>query len=163
MFEDCSCCFPVLEDHIHTRSTFPKTYAGKQDEHIRSQRRRHSNPIESIEPWILFRRFKWKLWFHRSRQVTHQYRYHICWNVVDLCLSLSIVFNLCRLHVLLHGFLSNRNDKHTSHEARPSPRPDLRPGRQVLDLSHVKTQRLVAESLRRSKIWRVGKGGKRNL
>lgn len=48
----------------------------------------------------------------------------------------------------------------TSHEARPSPRPDLRPGRQVLDLSHVKTQRLVAESLRRSKIWRVGRGGR---
>lgn len=44
----------------------------------------------------------------------HINRYHICWNVVDLCLSLSIVFILCRLHVFTSGFLSNRNDNHKS-------------------------------------------------
>ena len=80
----------------------------------------------------------------------HINRYHICWNV-DLCLSISIV-SICRRGTHLFPGSFQTETINTSHEARPSPRPDLRPGRQVLDLSHVKTQRLVAESLRRSKI-----------
>ena len=160
MFEDCSCCFPVLEDHIHFRSISPKR--------MQASKMNISDLNVDIIP-TPSNRSSGEFSFGDSSgsygfivpDETH-ISYHICWNV-DLCLSISTVFNLCRLHVLLHGFLSNRNDKHTSHEARPSPRPDLRPGRQVLDLSHVKTQRSSGGVTEEVENWRVGSGGEEEV